>query len=56
MTPLTRLRETDSGDVAEDIGEPYADRDVQMIIQKLREENRRLHKIKEDLKCSSERK
>ncbi len=55
MTPLTRWHETDSGDVAEDIGEPYIDKDAQMMIRKLREENGRLHKTIEDLKRRSER-
>ncbi len=55
MTPLTRWHETDSGDIAEDIGEPYIDKDAQMMIRKLREENGRLHKTIEDLKRRSER-
>ncbi len=55
MTPLTRWHETDSGDVAEDIGEPYIDKDAQMMIRKLREQNGRLHKTIGDLKRRSER-
>ncbi|CAM4734300.1 unnamed protein product [Leuciscus chuanchicus] len=55
MTPFTRWHVTNRGDVTEDTGEQYEDRDAQTVIWQLREENRRLHKTIEDMKQSSEK-
>ncbi|XP_073727789.1 uncharacterized protein [Misgurnus anguillicaudatus] len=55
MTPFTRRHVTYRGDVTEDSGDHYGDKDAQTVIRQLREENRRLHKTIEDMTHSSER-